>query len=182
MSYVPFYEKFLNIAENETRSIIIHNDPELPNDQYAFVEAYCDEEDCDCRRVFFNVISEKSKKLLAVITYGWEKRAYYIKWMGDNDPKVIDSLVGLGLNSASPQSKFANALLKKIDFVLKNDKNYVERIKGHYKIFKEKIDKENKKEPFISLPKIERNELCPCGSGKKFKKCCIDKNTNQNNA
>ena len=23
--------------------------------------------------------------------------------------------------------------------------------------------------------KIGRNEPCPCGSGKKFKKCCIDK-------
>lgn len=24
------------------------------------------------------------------------------------------------------------------------------------------------------LPKIGRNEPCPCGSGKKFKKCCIE--------
>ena len=24
-------------------------------------------------------------------------------------------------------------------------------------------------------PKIGRNEPCPCGSGKKFKKCCIEK-------
>lgn len=23
--------------------------------------------------------------------------------------------------------------------------------------------------------KIGRNDLCPCGSGKKFKKCCLDK-------
>lgn len=23
-------------------------------------------------------------------------------------------------------------------------------------------------------PKIGRNEPCPCGSGKKYKKCCID--------
>lgn len=26
-------------------------------------------------------------------------------------------------------------------------------------------------------PKIGRNELCPCGSGKKHKKCCIKKST-----
>jgi uncharacterized protein YecA (UPF0149 family) len=24
-------------------------------------------------------------------------------------------------------------------------------------------------------PKIGRNEPCPCGSGKKFKKCCLNK-------
>ncbi len=23
-----------------------------------------------------------------------------------------------------------------------------------------------------TTPKVGRNELCPCGSGKKFKKCC----------
>ena len=26
-----------------------------------------------------------------------------------------------------------------------------------------------------TLPKVGRNEKCPCGSGKKFKKCCIMK-------
>jgi len=28
----------------------------------------------------------------------------------------------------------------------------------------------------LKLPKIGRNEPCPCGSGKKYKKCCIDSN------
>ncbi|MGN6642071.1 MAG: SEC-C metal-binding domain-containing protein [Verrucomicrobiota bacterium] len=26
--------------------------------------------------------------------------------------------------------------------------------------------------PFIPSPKVGRNEQCPCGSGKKFKRCC----------
>ena len=26
--------------------------------------------------------------------------------------------------------------------------------------------------PIVNPPKIGRNELCPCGSGKKYKKCC----------
>jgi hypothetical protein len=26
--------------------------------------------------------------------------------------------------------------------------------------------------PFVRQPKIGRNDLCPCGSGKKYKKCC----------
>ena len=25
----------------------------------------------------------------------------------------------------------------------------------------------------INTPKVGRNNLCPCGSGKKFKKCCL---------
>lgn len=28
--------------------------------------------------------------------------------------------------------------------------------------------------PKVLLPKVGRNDGCPCGSGKKFKKCCID--------
>lgn len=31
---------------------------------------------------------------------------------------------------------------------------------------------ETKNEPILSEPKIGRNEQCPCGSGKKYKKCC----------
>ncbi len=27
-------------------------------------------------------------------------------------------------------------------------------------------------EPVVAAPKIGRNDPCPCGSGKKFKKCC----------
>jgi SWIM/SEC-C metal-binding protein len=30
------------------------------------------------------------------------------------------------------------------------------------------------REPPRIVPKIGRNDPCPCGSGKKFKKCCID--------
>ena len=25
----------------------------------------------------------------------------------------------------------------------------------------------------MTLPKIGRNDPCPCGSGKKYKKCCL---------
>lgn len=28
-------------------------------------------------------------------------------------------------------------------------------------------------EPIVKAPKIYRNEPCPCGSGKKFKFCCL---------
>ncbi|MDY3365198.1 MAG: SEC-C metal-binding domain-containing protein [Prevotella sp.] len=31
-------------------------------------------------------------------------------------------------------------------------------------------------EPYITAEKIGRNEPCPCGSGKKYKKCCGSSN------
>ena len=29
-----------------------------------------------------------------------------------------------------------------------------------------------REQPYIAPPKVGRNEPCPCGSGKKYKKCC----------
>lgn len=36
-----------------------------------------------------------------------------------------------------------------------------------------------KEKPHEASPKVGRNELCPCGSGKKYKNCCIDKDRGQ---
>jgi len=30
-------------------------------------------------------------------------------------------------------------------------------------------------QPIRTTPKIGRNEICPCGSGKKYKNCCLNK-------
>ena len=108
-------------------------------------EAYCDESDCDCRRVFLNVVSNIQGKILATIAFGWESKKYYAKWMGDNDPEMIEVLKGPALNLASPQSKLAPALLEQIRVVLK-DKNYVERLKRHYSLFRDEIEKEEKRD------------------------------------
>ena len=36
-------------------------------------------------------------------------------------------------------------------------------------------DRENKSKPIVSQKKVGRNDPCPCGSGKKYKKCCLKK-------
>ncbi len=42
-------------------------------------------------------------------------------------------------------------------------------------LFAEEDDLSDYPEPYIRpLPKIGRNEPCPCGSGKKYKKCCAE--------
>lgn len=33
--------------------------------------------------------------------------------------------------------------------------------------------------PMRAAPKIGRNDACPCGSGKKFKKCCLGKDSGE---
>jgi hypothetical protein len=184
MPYAPFQERFPEIARKETRAITVLGKSELPRDTYGLVEAYCDEPGCDCRRVFLNVVSTIRKKVLATIAFGWESKKYYAKWMGDNDPEVIEGLMGPALNLASPQSELAPALLDQVRAVLQ-DKKYVERLKRHYGLFRDAIEREEEgngrrgdstdsdRNVLPSLPRVGRNDPCPCGSGKKYKKCCL---------
>ena len=176
MPYAPFYEKFPKLAEEETRSLIFFDDPELPDDEYAFIESYCNEPGCDCRRVFFNVFAARQNKIIAVIAYGWESTRFYARWFGANDPKLIKEMQGPILNLASPQSRLAPVLLQKEKDILLKDKNYVNRLKRHYAMFRKAIDDEEAKQSQPRKPastkKISRNAPCSCGSGKKYKKCC----------
>ena len=41
---------------------------------------------------------------------------------------------------------------------------------GHFP--EDEMDKPQHTQPYIAPPKAGRNDPCPCGSGKKFKKCC----------
>jgi len=140
MPYEPFYERFHDLALKETRSITTRDDPILPDDDYGFIEAYCNDENCDCRRVFFNVMSRKRGKVIAVIAYGWESKAFYAKWYRQNDPEVIEELQGPILNPMSEQSELAPALLATVRDTLLMDPSYIERLKKHYQMFKEKVD------------------------------------------
>ncbi len=183
MPYVPFYMEFPELAKKETRAMILFDDPIIPDGKYYLIESYCDEPGCDCRRVFLNVLSDTDEPL-AVIAYGWENKKFYSKWLGGNDPEAIKDLKGPSLNLCSPQSKYAPTLLEKVEFVLQ-DKQYLNRLKRHYKLFRDFVDKKyiknnnstNQLETIQSNSKLKlnvgRNDPCPCGSGKKYKKCCM---------
>ena len=147
MPYTPFHDYFPDIAEEETRTItVLENSPwNLPPAHYSLLEMYCDEPDCDCRRVFFYVISSLTKESVAVIAYGWESLEFYAEWMKDDDPEIINELKGPVLNLASPQSNIAPILLDMIQKVVLEDQIYIQRIKTHYRIFRHHIDTKAKK-------------------------------------
>ena len=143
MPYVMFHDYFPELAEEETRSFTtLDDDAQLPAGSYGLIESYCDEPECDCRRVFFSVISSRSEQIEAVIAYGWESRAFYADWMGDDDPEILDDLQGPILNQMSPQSSHAPAILEMVRDVVLQDTAYVERLKTHYWMFRHHIDKQ----------------------------------------
>ena len=205
MPYAGFHNFFPEIARRETRSVAI-TDPSLPlpPGEYGLIEMYCDEPGCDCRRVFLCVTASFRKGPEAVVAYGWEDEAFYARWMKDDDPLVLKTLKGPTLNLGSPASELALAILDLIEDVVLKDEAYIERLKRHYRMFRDVVDGKDARrtrsdvapkggtvraatsgphprlmtvpaEPTGSKGKAGRNDPCPCGSGRKYKKCCMGK-------
>ena len=142
MAFVLFHDRLPEAAERETRTITVlgHSDYGLPSGDYSFLEMFCDEAECDCRRVFFYVVSAPHHRLEAVVAWGWETRDFYAKWMRSEDPVTAAELKGPTLNLGSPQSALAPGILKLTEEVLLRDGAFVERVKQHYVLFRGTID------------------------------------------
>jgi hypothetical protein len=113
------------LALAETRTIRTRGHPELPDDEYALLEAYCLDPKCDCRRVMINVNSRRDTeagkmRYLASISYGFDRD---------------DELAGPELDVLNPQSQYAEALFDLVEEVL-DDPAYVARLKEHYRLAK----------------------------------------------
>jgi hypothetical protein len=61
--------------------------------------------------------------------------------MGDDDPQMLKQLCGPVLNLGSPQSELAPAILEMVKDTALQDSAYIDRLKTHYKLFRDKIDK-----------------------------------------
>lgn len=142
MPFVPLYERLPVIARRETRSVIVSPESNLPvpPDEYGFVELFCDEPGCDCRRVMFTVFSRKRNRQEAVIAWGWESRKFYAKWLHDIDRQMGELLIGPCLNIGSPASEIADGLVEVVRRILLTDKSYTDRVKRHYTMFRQTVE------------------------------------------
>jgi len=147
----------------------------LPADDYALLEAYCIDPECDCRRVILNVVSRRGERIEATIGFGFDR-------------DVEDA--GPYLDPLNPQREHADEILELTEEVLLADEEYVARLERHYHLVKAAVNdpehpihdripplsddaSEPPVEPIVrSSAKIGRNSRCPCGSGKKYKRCC----------
>jgi hypothetical protein len=81
---VPFFSKVGERAFKEMGTLIVVEGESPPAGPYGFLEFYCDEIDCDCRRVLLQVIRPDTVgKVWATINFGWEKPEYYRAWSHD---------------------------------------------------------------------------------------------------
>ena len=144
MSFRMFHEICPEIGLRETRSVTLpaNSGHDLPADDYGFLEMYCSEAGCDCRRVYLQVIAaSKPAVVLAVISWGWEPLAFYRRWGHyPGAEKDAKDMKGPSLALLTKQSARAPALLELAKAVLLSSPEYVERIKRHYTLFRGKID------------------------------------------
>ena len=93
--------------------------------------------------------------------------------------KWIDSAEWLGLTVINAPDVAADATEGKVEFIA----NYREKLRkiDHHEIASFKKEEgvwyfDDSEFPFQQVvnegPKVGRNDPCPCGSGKKYKKCC----------
>jgi hypothetical protein len=154
MAMIPFYTRFRDLAFKEMRSATVRGRPGLPNGEYGFLELYCDEPGCDCRRVMIDVITPTSgPKIWATINYGWESLEFYEQWMRNKE--TAHELYGAMLDPLNPQTGYSNALLQLFNQILQ-DETYVERLKRHYHLFK--TDLIEKRKSAVGAKKIVKHK------------------------
>jgi hypothetical protein len=85
---------------------------------------------------------------------------------------MLQALRGPALHFGPSQGPRADAILDMTKRLVLSNAAYVARIKRHYAMFREDVERQQKVVPVVRGAKIGRNDPCPCGSGRKHKKCC----------
>ena len=136
--------------------------------QYVVFEHYCTNPNCDCKTLTAEIHEigpngRALKKSAAVIKYDWSSEK---------------TMCTPTLHVESPKTKLADDLLMAYtDFI--HQPEYIARITGQYVKTKELVLK-NRPQKTLNLHKnLGRNDPCHCGSGKKYKKCCLSKSLPQ---
>ncbi len=133
----PFSTRFPELAARETRCIhVVTAGGPLPMGEYAFVEFYCEDPGCDCRRVLLRVTTPQAPQTaLATINYGWESADFYTRWM-HGDAEAGREITAASLDPLQPQSEYADYLLDMFQDRMMTDPAYVARLARHYEMFK----------------------------------------------
>jgi len=161
MPMTPFMEKFPELGRRETRSLLVTPGNDLPAGEYGYIEFYCDEPGCDCRRVTICVMRPDTgwSKIWATISYGWESPDFYQKWSAASDPIEMQ---GPCLDSLNAQTACSSVLLDLFRIVLQSP-DYVERLKRHYRMFRDSLELEQRdgrpRSPKTNRPENKRRRL-----------------------
>jgi len=141
---------------------------ELPqNIHYAVFDFYCEKITCDCQQLTADIMALDENNgiitnKLATINYDWSTQETQCH------PTLAEN---------SPQTPLASSLLRAYKNLVHDDEYQAHIRIQHARIKLLAFEKKIKtKKPEIRSPdqQMGRNEPCPCGSNKKYKKCCLN--------
>ncbi len=140
---MDLYTRCPELAVRETRTVTVPPGGVVPPGQYGFLENYCVNPSCDCRRVLIRVCPAESPDVtLATINYGWETEEFYRKWFGifpdEEGEAMARDVTGAGLDLINPQSPFADYFLDLFREMVRSDADYVQRFSRHYEAFRKR--------------------------------------------
>ncbi len=136
MAMIPFHTRCPDIAQREIRFIrTAPGSGGLPPDEYAFLEFYCDDPKCDCRRAFLQVLSRnRAGAVMASINIGWEAPEFYRNKF-PYLPEAATEITAGSLDPLNQQSEHAPELLALFQECVA-DEAYKARLKRHYELFR----------------------------------------------
>jgi hypothetical protein len=137
----------------------------LNGKRFAIVEYFCDNHHCDCCGTKVSIVEVNENNVLigksiAGIDYDWSDEPHILKLDGEVE-----------------QSIFAKDCLEVYKRLVR-EPGYAERLSLRNKLFKalRELNYLKSSKKILPINKLGRNENCFCGSGKKYKRCCMDKN------
>ncbi|HRZ30435.1 MAG TPA: SEC-C metal-binding domain-containing protein, partial [Candidatus Paceibacterota bacterium] len=127
-----------------------------------------------------NFVLNARRLILQVIDLHWVEHLEAIEYMrgsvrlrayGQRDPLVEFKREGLALFKEMELAIFGRVLeyLSNLGQEVKEEKVQLEAVHGSVETITKPTTEASRQ---VSGPKVGRNDPCPCGSGKKYKKCC----------
>lgn len=174
---LAFDRAYLDLARREALAVQFLGEGGKPSGTLLFREFYCNDPGCDCRRVVLHAVWVERGQTVASIGYGFEPAAPPF----DDEPQVM-------LDPINPQSELSGHVLALFQEVLDTQPGVRDRFVRHYELWKQAVDdpahpdhakvrSRHHGDPtfrpaYRARPEVPRNQPCPCGSGKKHKRCC----------
>ena len=143
---------------------------ELDDIKYLLDDQYCLSSTCSCTHAALTFLAMKNGQALdknnsLAIMFDYKTNSYNVENRG---PK----------NIAMPKELVKEILRKHLEKIFKERHKKLRFLYDNFKKKKQKPLKQSFNKPMLSTKtneqkKIGRNKPCPCGSGKKYKKCCM---------
>ncbi len=137
--------------ECQIRTVSISADSYLPDGEYTFIDTYCTDNTCDCRKTIIQIIHDK--KLVSVVSFGWESPTFYLRWL--NSARLVElakEMSGVSIDLTSRNLVSSHGILLLVNHLM--DKNWISKIKENYRLIRQTTKPNN---IIQRSPKITRN-------------------------